>query len=477
MVAIRKAAMRGEKCERDEQNNLAICTIIAKNYLSFARVLADSFLEHNPEGESFVLLVDRTEGYFDPQIEKFHLVTVHELGIPEIERILFQYNIVEACTGLKPYFLDYLFSKYKLRKLAYFDPDILITASLNELAALLDEYSIILTPHMLEPIPLNDQYRPREVDLLHVGTYNLGFIALAADSTTAKLLRWWQERLSTMCLWNDPARVLFNDQKWIDLVPAYFDGVCILRDPSYNVAYWNLQSRQIELQGGKAKVNGQPLKFFHFSGFDPEDINQISIYQDRFTLTKLKHLKPLFEEYRDRLLANGYKETRSWPYAFDYFDNGVRILDPVRKRYLSLGEKVREFGNPFFTQGRHTFFSWLSQPAEGPFGTISRFWHCIYLSRPDLQSAYPDVFGKDAEAFLKWCNNTGRFEYRVDQVFTQPASLVRRVTCWIGYYRSLVSTGIRVILNEGWGRFWLKFKRWLRQHKAGQERVEHSRQL
>ena len=464
----------GEHQESGEQNKLAICTIIAKNYLSFARVLTDSFLEHNPGGKVFVLLVDKVDGYFDPHLEKFHLVTMDELGIPEMEQILFQYNVVEACTGLKPYFLDYLFNKYNLRKLAYFDPDILITANLNELAALLDEYSVILTPHMLEPIPLNDQHKPREIDLLHVGTYNLGFIALAGNSTATKLLRWWHERLSKMCVWIDPSRVLFNDQKWIDLVPGYFDGVCILRDPGYNVAYWNLQSRRIESKEGRVTVNGRPLKFFHFSGFDPDNINQISVYQNRFTLGKLKHLRPLFEEYRDRLLANGYKETRDWPYAFGYFDNGIKIPDPVRKQFLSLGEKVLEFGNPFATQGRRCYFRWLAQPVEvmPDASPITRFWYSIYQFRPDLKEAYPDVFGKDREAFLDWCAHMGRFEYNIDQVSLQPNTVVKRTIPKMRDYYWLVLAGIRVIRNEGWRSFWSKFKSWQRQRLVERKRAK-----
>jgi len=461
----------GERQESDEQNKLAICTIIAKNYLAFARVLTNSFLEHNPGGKVFVLLIDRVDGYFDPNLEKFHLVTVEELGIPEIKQILFQYNIVEACTGLKPYFLDYLFNKYNLRKLAYFDPDILITADLNELAELLDEYSVILTPHMLEPIPLDDQYKPREIDLLHVGTYNLGFIALAGNPTATQLLKWWHERLSKMCVWVDPSRVLFNDQKWIDLVPGYFDGVRILRDPGYNVAYWNLQSRQVELNEGEVTANGRPLKFFHFSGFNPDNINQVSVYQNRFTLGKLKHLRPLFEEYRDRLLANSYNETRGWPYAFDYFDNGIKIINPVREQYLNLGEKMLEFGDPFSTRGRRTFFTWLSQPAEKSFSDISRFWHCVYLSRPDLRSAYPDVFGRDGQAFLYWCANNGRFEYEVDQVFLPPDTVAKRPILRLRYYPRLVLTGVRVIRNEGWRSFWSKFRSWLRQRTAERKRA------
>ena len=274
-----------------------------------------------------------------------------------------------------------------------------------------------------------------------------------------------------MCVWVDPSRVLFNDQKWIDLVPGYFDGVRILRDPGYNVAYWNLQSRQVELNEGEVTANGRPLKFFHFSGFNPDNINQVSVYQNRFTLGKLKHLRPLFEEYRDHLLANSYNETRGWPYAFDYFDNGIKIINPVREQYLNLGEKMLEFGNPFSTRGHHTFFTWLSQPAEKSFSDISRFWHCVYLSRPDLRSAYPDVFGRDGQAFLYWCANNGRFEYEVDQVFLPPDTVAKRPILRLRYYPRLVLTGVRVIRNEGWRSFWSKFRSWLRQRTAERKRA------
>ena len=62
---------------------------------------------------------------------------------------------------------------------------------------------------------------------------------------------------------------LFTDQRWVDLAPAFFEGLKILRDPGYNVATWNLTHRTVagSLESGLT-VNGRPLCFFHFSGFD-----------------------------------------------------------------------------------------------------------------------------------------------------------------------------------------------------------------
>ena len=50
---------------------LHACTIVSKNYLSYARVLARSFLDHHPGGRFFVLLVDRIDGHFDASAEPF----------------------------------------------------------------------------------------------------------------------------------------------------------------------------------------------------------------------------------------------------------------------------------------------------------------------------------------------------------------------------------------------------------------------
>jgi hypothetical protein len=65
---------------------------------------------------------------------------------------------------------------------------------------------------------------------------------------------------------NDVPFGTFVDQKWIDLVPAFFDKVCILKHPGCNIAYWNLHERTLSQGKDAILVNNQPLCFFHFSG-------------------------------------------------------------------------------------------------------------------------------------------------------------------------------------------------------------------
>ena len=75
---------------------------------------------------------------------------------------------------------------------------------------------------------------------------------------------WWQKTRRDALV--DHNRMMFTDQRWIDFVPGFFDH-CILKDPTYNVAYWNLHARDLTWSD-RYRVDGKPLTFFHFSGFD-----------------------------------------------------------------------------------------------------------------------------------------------------------------------------------------------------------------
>jgi len=404
-----------ERAVFSTQAEFAMCTIAAKNYLAHVRVLTDSFLKYHPSSSVFVLLVDEVDQHFDPSAERFHLITLNEIGIGGLKTFLFKYGILEVSTAVKPFFLDYLFRTCSLRKLVYLDPDILVTNSLTPISSLLDEHSIILTPHLLDPI--HDNLRPTELDILLAGTYNLGFIALANDENTRSFLAWWKERLYDYCVMA-PSRGMHVDQKWVELALGLFNGVYVLRDPGYNVAYWNVGSRKLKISSGQYSVNGKPLRFFHFSGFDPEKIEQVSKHQNRFVLRDLRDYKVLFKTYRDLLYSKGFKEDRELPWKYDYFDNGVRIPDAARKMYRESKQLQRKYANPFSTRGRDNYFSWMNSSAESgmekPY--ITRLWYEVYKLRKDLQEAYPDIFGSDRGGFIGWIINTGWKEHNIDRV-------------------------------------------------------------
>src|SRR6266536_870949 len=111
--------------------NRVLCTIIAKNYVAFARTLAQSFLSQYHDGKVYVLVVDDFETYIDPANECFDIVELAHLKIPKLDEFCFTYNLKELCTAAKASLLEYLIREKSIERLIYLDPDILITGSLD----------------------------------------------------------------------------------------------------------------------------------------------------------------------------------------------------------------------------------------------------------------------------------------------------------------------------------------------------------
>ena len=343
-------------------SDLAVTTIVAKNYLAHARVLSRSLRAHNPDTRMIVLAVDEVDGYIDPQKEPFELVKLDELRIKDLPALCFKYSVLELATAVKPFLLEHIFDRFGARKVIYLDPDILIFNTLSPLEELLAHHSILLIPHTTDPIE-EDDCTPSELTFLQSGAYNLGFIGLADTATTRSMLSWWQARCEKYCL-SQPREGLFVDQKWVDLVPGIFGDVCVVRHPGYNVAYWNLHAQRITLQP-EPRANQQPLRFFHFSGYDPEKPDVVSKHQTRFKMEDLGEARTLFSLYGERLIGEGYREVTQFPYSHGQFDSGVSISPLIRRIYYDLGEESRRFGNPFVTRESGSFFEWLNAPAPG----------------------------------------------------------------------------------------------------------------
>ena len=405
-------------------DRVAVVTVVSKNYLALARTLAASVREHEPGARMFVLLVDELEGRIDPAREAFELVGLSELdNIPAPRELCFKYNVLELNTAVKPYLFEHLFRKHGLTKLVYLDPDILLLDSLSEILGILDGHSLVVTPHITSPI--EDDRRPNELDLLRAGTFNLGFLGMADTPTTGRFLAWWQRRLYDYCAM-DPDIGMHVDQNWINLVPAMFGDTVSLDDRRYNVAYWNLHERahRITHKDGRFELDGRPLGFFHFSGFNAEQIEPISKHQDRFTLSDLPQLRPLFERYRDLLARNGHGEARQWPYAYGSFSNGVPIPDAARRLYRQLGPVARRFGNPFAADGEESFFSWLNErvvPIEPQSGDVpmTRIVAAVYESHAWLQSRFPDPLGRHRGELLQHLTDAGAEAYGLSPVFLE----------------------------------------------------------
>ena len=258
---------------------------------------------------------------------------------------------------------------------------------------------------------------PGEVTLLLAGMFNLGFISVGRQATP--FLDWWAERVARSGH-VDPGHGQFVDQRWIDFVPSLFEHTT-LRDPACNVAHWNLETRRFELVGGEYLVDGQPLRFFHFSGFDPDTPHLLSKFlgpEPRILLSEHAALRKICGEYGEKLRAAGYDEAKKVPYGLDQLPTGIALTNRMRRLYRQELDRAEKKGtpeppNPFDEGGADLLVAWLNEPAHPRAPGLTRYLFHLHQERTDLQEAFGDPRWRDRERYLQWVWGDGRVDERI----------------------------------------------------------------
>jgi glycosyltransferase involved in cell wall biosynthesis len=304
-------------------------SIVSANYLAYAITLMRTVGEHYPGARRYVVLADEDPGDLSLDQELFTLVPVRDLGLPHPDHFAMRYSVLEFNTAVKPFALRWLAQRHGSDAIVYLDPDIYLLSPIDAVTDLLADGALaVVTPHLTAPAA--DDKRPDELTIMRVGVYNLGFIALGRHEARRDLIDWWAGKLEHGAT-IDLESGLFTDQKWVDLIPGLFPDVRILRDPGYNLAYWNLAQRPvIEGPDGRLTAGGRPLAFVHFSGVDVRHPEVFSVHQERFDADGIGDLRPLYRRYLDLLLANGYDQFSKRPYAWSRLHDGTVITTEMR---------------------------------------------------------------------------------------------------------------------------------------------------
>jgi len=339
-------------------------TSVTSNYIPKARVLATSVKTHNPDAVFSLMLADQLPEDVNLADEPFDEVFfLEDLEITSLEAWIFKHSLVELCTAVKgPTFLK-IFQTTGADKVVYLDPDIVVLNNLDELSRIIDTYSIVLTPHQVEPETTRDAIVDNEICSLKHGVYNLGFLAIRRSSEGLRFLNWWTDRLLEFC-YDDIPNGLFTDQRWVDLAPAFFD-VHILRDKTYNVATWNLTHRHVTSgKDDRLEIDGAPVKFFHFSGFDSGDQEiMLKKYADgKNALFRLR------EWYVKALKRAGQDELGRLACIHSFYSNGESITDNARRLFRSRIDLMEAFNTPsVVSEDKNCYYWWFKENGTGEF--------------------------------------------------------------------------------------------------------------
>ena len=369
---------------------IAYCTIASANYLARVEVLRASLLNHNPGAEFHILLCEAPEvcNRISAEVEVPFLAPDHVCA--QWRDMAFYYNITEYNTALKPFLIEFLYER-GYSAVVYIDPDIEIFSSLQTVEKLLEEYDLILTPHVCKPMSM-DGLRPGIDDIVRAGQFNLGFIALADSKESREALKWWQGVCLEYCVFDTQHRY-FVDQFWADILPSFIQRFYCLRDPGYNMAYWNIFQRELSCENGKWMADAEPLRFFHFSGLAKDDLTLVSIHQNRVTAPVGSPLHTLLSAYFDRLRKAIWSRYDSVPYSFRVYSTGEMISPRERRKFLYLGAgKRNSVGDPFAAPAAIRAIKSVDLDRQDPDelqsgSQLQRFKRCIrHLGREYLAS-------------------------------------------------------------------------------------------
>jgi hypothetical protein len=314
----------------------AAFTICANNYLAAAKVLADTFKDHHPVIDFFIVIVDKPSAqinYSDYE-RSGKILFVNDIIDLDIDDLSLKYNIAELCTTVKPFLFKYFFERYT--EVVYLDPDIKIYAPLTECWDVLQQNTFALTPHLMSPV--DDGKSPSDLDTLRTGIFNLGFIGISLTGETQAFLNWWGARLLVYghSDWNTG---MFYDQIWANYIPVMSNKYHIIKHPGYNVANWNWHERLITKKGDTFYVNGDwPLVFHHFSNYKHNYPDVLCQYNTRFSRQNRPDLAVVFDEYQQDLNTAGFKQVNVIPafYQERFFSN-VLYVDAQRP----IGQKIK----------------------------------------------------------------------------------------------------------------------------------------
>lgn len=255
------------------------CTISTLSHLYKCFALAESINAFG--GILEVLLVDQRQQKIEGPAN-INFTFLENLTASLEQSIINKYEHKPDCLrwSLKAPFILRLLEKED--KVIYVDNDILFFSDPSFLFEALDSYNVLLTPHYYPRNPESNQ-NWFEANF-RVGLYNAGF--LAANKEAKEVLVWWAKACLYRCEKNY-WRGLFDDQKYLDLVPIMERKTKVLDHLGCNVAAWNKDVCEVAFQDHHFTINqNTPLVFYHFNNY---------------SLQNLKEEDPLFKYYYETL--------------------------------------------------------------------------------------------------------------------------------------------------------------------------------
>jgi hypothetical protein len=282
-------------------NRPTMVTVAAAGTVDQARVLRESVARRHPEWRSLLVLTgaderpaDRHPGHVDGFDE---VLPASVLAGPRWGGWVSQYSGSSLPLVLSFAAAELLLERPDAGPVVWLEPETLV---LGDLSPVVDELAgsvTVLVPRLLEPAPAGGSTVEDELAVLRTGTFSAGLLAWSPAGLG--VVRWFLERLDLADELAEPPAELAPG-RLLDLLPAIFDDVAVLRDPGLAATDENLGSRVVSLSedGEYLVAAAHPLRTLRFA--DPDGYGPTSSARIDPDNT---HLVELWRYYLDLLRA------------------------------------------------------------------------------------------------------------------------------------------------------------------------------
>lgn len=269
---------------------IAICS---QEYLGYYRELYKSIKEHSPRAKQLLYYTGDEDALTNGEFEDVTDITTWDCDT------IYNDQLTSICSLRARVVLDAFKHGHENvvfcgAKVKFFDKPL-------ELENAIEHFNAVVTPHIMGPLPEDGKF-PSNEQVSFTGHVSTDLVAFKDTPEIREFLEWQDEIMKTKC---QTSSKTYLDQSWLNFLPFFVGNVKILRDPTYNVAYWNYKQRGLKKIHANWMVDseyGHPWKLtcFQFSGLDLNHPELISTHQNREVATGdfLEFLKDYAEKVK-----------------------------------------------------------------------------------------------------------------------------------------------------------------------------------
>lgn len=348
------------------QHKKAICCISTQDYLPKLIALYQSILKYqdislylmavdvNPDETA--VLSEKLNGFLPKDTEgKLHVIAPEDIYGKFTIQMRFYYDAFEFSNACKAGLHSWIQKNTSIDRWLFIDGDMLCFGSLEPIFNTLNENNILLSPHLNKP----SGSFSTDVQMLSAGAFNGGLLGLKRSDISQAFCNWYLRILTFYCL-NDPplapqdrfikSTVIFGDQRWLDLVPAYFPGVIVAQERGFNLGHWNMRNDHLNWQNTALHIGNDLVSLFHLSGWSTSQPTRVSRYSS-LDWTGNPVWIGISQSYKESL--DPLNESFNIPYRFNTYSDKSVIPKSHRRRYLQYllsGSPAHE--NPFMMRNK-----------------------------------------------------------------------------------------------------------------------------